>query len=148
NYLNNGAGYWDAKDDSDNAALDGPLPPTKGSDTLPSAPDPGFGSVKFAALDFNATNATVTLNGLKDSSSPFNNILFFQRRRNSNSASIQGNAGGGVSLNGTMYAKWANFKLAGGGKYNAQFVVGSMAVSGQADVTIQKSGKSFGLANQ
>jgi Flp pilus assembly protein TadG len=147
-YLDTSPGYWDAQDDSQNAQVDGPLPPTNGSDTLPAAPDPSFNKVSMASLNFNATNATVTLNGLKDSTSVFNNVLFFQRRRNTTAASIQGNAGVNVNLKGTMYAKWANFKVSGGGKYNAQFVVGSMAISGTADVTILKNGNSLGRANQ
>jgi hypothetical protein len=144
NYLDNGPGYWDTAD----GHLDGPLPPTNGPDQLPPPPDPQFGKVKFATVDINATNATVALNGLNEPGSPFNNVLFFQRRRNFNDVSIQGNAGVNVWLRGTMYAKWAGFKLAGGGKYDATFVVGNMAVSGQATVIIDSAGNSFGRANQ
>ncbi len=41
-----------------------------------------------------------------------------QRRRNMTGPSIQGNAGTNVKLTGTIYAKWANFKLSGGGVYD------------------------------
>ena len=50
-------------------------------------------------------------------------------------------------MTGTIYAKWANFDLSGQGEYNAQFVVGSMAISGNAIVTINATGKNFGKAN-
>jgi hypothetical protein len=51
-------------------------------------------------------------------------------------------------MTGMIYAKWANFHLAGGGMYNAQFVVGSMIVDGGATLTINAAGKNFGRANQ
>src|SRR5207245_1200456 len=119
------------------------------TNSLPSPPDPNFSKVDFATVTLNiGSAATVTLTGLSDSTSPFNGMLFFQRRRNQNDFSIQSNAGAGVSIGGTVYAKWANFKLSGGGKYNAQFLVGSMAVSGQATVVINATGKNRGKANQ
>jgi hypothetical protein len=52
-----------------------------------------------------------------------------------------------ANLTGTAYAKWAAFSLAGQGKYNAQFIVGSMSISGNATVTINARGKNFGKAN-
>ena len=41
----------------------------------------------------------------------FNGMLFYQRRLNTQTVNIQG-SGSSTKLNGTMYAKWANFKLA------------------------------------
>src|SRR5262245_714675 len=137
-------GFRDRTDDARDA-LDGTLPPTPEAG-LPPPTDPT--TPNFASFVSNATGATVNLTGLKDSSSPFDGILFFQRRRNTQDASIQGNAGAEVNLRGTIYAKWAKFKLAGGGKHDAQFVVGSMEISGQATVTINSTGKNFGRANQ
>jgi hypothetical protein len=146
NYLAGGSpGARDTADDAQ-AALDGPLPPTNAG-SIPSSTDPE-NNVRFATLDINATSATVTLTGLNDATSPHNGILFFQRRRNMNNAQIQGQAGVNVTLGGAIYAKWARFSLSGGGRYDAQFVVGSMSVSGQATVTILGTGDSFGLANQ
>jgi hypothetical protein len=52
-----------------------------------------------------------------------------------------------LSLTGTVYAKTAQVDLAGTGKFNAQFVVGSMQISGGATVTINAGGKDFGRAN-
>lgn len=145
NYLDNGPGSLDAADDAQ-SALDGPLPPTNGA--FPPSTDPNPNQVMFATMTLNATNANVHLTGLIDETSPFNGMLFFQRRRNTSTSSIQGKAGLEVNLNGTIYAKWANFQLAGEGRYDAQFVVGSMSIAGQAVVTINSTGKSFGNANQ
>jgi hypothetical protein len=140
NYLDNGAGYWDT--------LDGAVELDYGTDSLPPPPDPNFSTVRFATVDINATAASVHLTGLQDPNSPFDQLLFFQRRRNENTVQIQGVAGSDVTLGGGIYAKWAKFKLAGEGRYDAQFVVGSMQVTGQAIVTIHASGNNLGLANQ
>ena len=53
-----------------------------------------------------------------------------------------------VNLVGTIYAKWARFHLAGGGRYDSQFVVGSLDIAGQATLTINGTGKNRGTANQ
>ena len=80
-------------------------------------------------------------------SAEFDGMLFYQRRRNASTFSITGNASDG-SMTGTVYAKWALFQLAGSGSYDAQFIVGSLAASGGADITILAAGSQRGRANQ
>jgi hypothetical protein len=145
NFLDNTPGSRDATDDAQNA-LDGPLPPTNAASVPPST-DPQPNKVNFASLTVNS-GGNINLTGLNDASSPFNGVLFYQRRRNTNTASIQGLGGANVTLNGTIYSKWATFKLAGNGTYNAQFIVGSLSLAGGATYTINNTGKNFGLANQ
>lgn len=77
----------------------------------------------------------------------YDGMLFYQRRRDVQGLSIEGNAAEGA-LSGTLYAKWAPVKIAGQGTYNAQFVVGSMVITGTGDVTIQYAGKKVGKAPQ
>ncbi|HUT14607.1 MAG TPA: TadE family protein [Thermoguttaceae bacterium] len=79
--------------------------------------------------------------------SAFDGMLFYQRRRNTATADIQGNSEEG-DLSGTMYAKWARFKLAGQGTYDAQFFVGSLEVTGLGDVTLSYVGEKKGKAPQ
>lgn len=105
----------------------GLIPTALNKRQLPPATDPQFNSVKFATLDINATNATINLSGLNDASSRYHGLMIYHRRRNMNTAAIQGNAGANVHLSGAIYAKWANLKLSGGGRFDAQFVVGSMS---------------------
>jgi hypothetical protein len=108
-----------------------------------------------------STRGTLTLGGIKingctgtltpyinanNTNDPFNGILLYQRRWNTQQATIAG--GSTLAMTGMIYAKWANFHLAGGGMYNAQFVVGSMIVDGGATLTINAAGKNFGRANQ
>jgi len=141
-----GYGYWDIQDDALNNQLDRMMPPTYGPDAMPPAPDPGI--VNWATVDINITGGKVAFTGYQDANSRYNTMMFFQRRRNTSAAHIQGNAGNQVYLGGGIYARWANFALAGDSKYDAQFVVGSMSIAGQAVVTIQGSGKNYGIANQ
>lgn len=111
-------------------------------------------SSKFGGITING--GTVTMTPISDTSSPFFGMLFYQRRWNTTSASIAGNSSNlqlgpanptAANPVGTIYAKWANFQLSGTGKFNSQFVVGSMSISGGAAVTINSGGKSFGRAN-
>jgi Flp pilus assembly protein TadG len=103
------------------------------------------GSVSGATLSMSGS-PTVTLTPYNNASSPFNGMLLYQRRWNTSVPKLTGN-GTSVALTGTIYAKWANFDLAGQGTYSAQFVVGSLLLSGNGLVTINATGKNFGKAN-
>ncbi len=50
------------------------------------------------------------------------------------------------NLAGTLYAKWGDVKIAGQGTYDAQFVVGTMEITGLGDVTINYDGDNLGKA--
>jgi Flp pilus assembly protein TadG len=107
-------------------------------------------NVRWSSMTINASGP-VNFYPLADTNTPanFTGILFYQRPRNTTAASIQGGgSSNNVSLNGTIYARWAQFKMAGGGRYNAQFIVGSFNISGQATLTINGNGKNLGLANE
>ncbi len=75
----------------------------------------------------------------------FDGMLFYQRRRNAANLSIEGDLAD-AKLAGTLYAKWAEVKVAGGGRYDAQFVVGSLYVMGHADLIIDYKGSLLGKA--
>lgn len=114
------------------------------------APDNSDGSTTPATINgiggaFQITGGTVSLLPLTDAGSPFNGLLFYQRRFNTNTATVSGS--GNLNLQGTLYAKWAQFHLSGQGSYQAQFIVGSMAIDGGATVTINAAGKNLGKAN-
>jgi Flp pilus assembly protein TadG len=114
-----------------------------------------------AKLGSVAINAGLTFSPLKTSSyaygtlydgaqavsNQFDGMLFFQRRRNTETISISGNAADGT-LEGTLYAKWARFQVTGQGTYDAQFVAGSLSVTGQGDITILSAGGGLGRANE
>jgi hypothetical protein len=123
-----------------------------GSDYISDGtPDSSDGST--LGTDSNATYGSVTFGGNGSinlnppTSGTFNGILFYQRRWNNSTDSVGGN-GTTVNLGGTIYNKWGNFTLAGQGQYNAEFIVGSLSVSGGAAVTINAAGKNLGLLNQ
>jgi hypothetical protein len=124
-----------------------------GSDYASSgSPDSADGST--LGTDSSANFGQVAINGgvvnlspISNSSSPFDGILFYQRRWNTQDVSVGGNSNT-VNLTGTLYDKWGNFILAGQGQYNAEFVVASMTISGNAAVTINATGKNLGRVNQ
>jgi Flp pilus assembly protein TadG len=124
-----------------------------GSDYVSSgSPDSSDGNT--LGTDSNANFGSVAINGgnvnlspISSSSSPFFGILFYQRRWNTIDLSVGGNSNT-VNLTGTVYDKWGNLTLSGQGQYNAEFVVGSMSISGGAAVTINASGKNQGRVNQ
>lgn len=130
---------------SDYDALDG-SPDTLDGDAPPNPPnDVNFGNVKI--------NADMQFNGIDTStyayspavSDEFDGMLFYQRRWNDASMQIEGDSDTG-SLSGTLYSKWGDVKLAGQGTYDAQFIVGSMDITGQGDVTINYDGDNLGKA--
>lgn len=137
-------GHWDRSDDDLNSRLDGPLPPTRGADELPPPPD-DLSVVTFARATLKPNGGFLKLTGYTDA--VYDNISFFQRRRNMHAATIEAKSGPDVQLGGTMYARWARFNLAGGGRFDAQFIVGSLDISGQAELTINGSGQNRGSAN-
>lgn len=98
-------------------------------------------------ISYTATHGTYTPPATAANISAYNGMLFFQRRRSTQTIAING-GGTAAALSGTMYAKWANFTLAGQGAYDAQFVAGSISITGLADVTVLSAGKARGKANQ
>jgi hypothetical protein len=116
-------------------------PDTNDGSTLGSDPlNPNTGQIAI-------NGGTVNLSPITNSGSPFVGMLFYQRRWNTQDVGVGGNSNT-VNLSGTLYDKWGNFTLAGQGRYDAQFVVGSMSVSGNAAVTINATGKLTGRLNQ
>ncbi len=78
-------------------------------------------------------------------SEDFHGMLFYQRRWSDADFQIQGNSESG-DLTGTLYAKRGDVKISGQGTYDAQFVVGSLTVTGQGDVTVNYTGDNLGRA--
>jgi Flp pilus assembly protein TadG len=112
-----------------------------------SGQDTGSGNSKFGGI--NISGSGVSFSGLNDSSSPYNGMLFFMDRSNTGNStstiSIQGGSSG-ATVTGVTYAPTANLQVSGSGSWNSQFLVNSMSVSGQGNVTIQFSGQNQGLA--
>jgi Flp pilus assembly protein TadG len=119
----------------------GGTPDSNDGNTLGTDNNANFGAVSIGG------SASVTLSPINNAGSPFNGILFYQRRWNTQGASIGGNTST-LNLTGTIYDKWGTFTLAGQGAYNAEFVVGSLSISGGAAVTINATGKNLGRVNQ
>lgn len=133
-YLLGRPGYYDE--------LDGPVDADPSRAWLSPAPDPNPDSMHFAGLEINLNrNGRVNLSGLSESNSPFQDMVVYQRRRNTRSAELEG----AISLSGTMYAKWANVRL-GQGSYRAQLIVGSVTVPSGDTVTVGGGGEARATA--
>ena len=138
---------------------DSGLPDTNDGDRVPAGywkqggveddPKSYFGGITINS-DVHATPIdTETYAYAEPGIATFNGMLFYQRRRNSEALNIEGKLEvPEAQLSGTLYAKWANININGGGRYDAQFVVGSMYVAGHADLIIDYTGKKLGKAPQ
>lgn len=62
-------------------------------------------------------------------------MMFYQRRHNTQTLKITGNTSD-TSLTGTFYGKWMPLDISGQGKYDAQFVIASMKVTGSGTVEV------------
>lgn len=148
-YLSPSPGYYDNLDGGVNLNSDGW--------TVPWPPDPNFTTMAFAQLRINTTNATINLSGLSDNSSPFNNVLFFQRRRPPYDYSpyspaygfqlVNGGTATVFNLSGFAYCKWGGCIL-GQGTYGAHFTVGTMTINSGATATINTGTTNYGAAKQ
>jgi hypothetical protein len=118
-----------------------------GGTAPPKNPGVNLGGINVNGnLNGSATVNLTPYSNANNANDPFNGLLLYQRRWNNSTAAIGGNSSN-TAFSGTLYAKWANFQLSGSGNFNAQFIVGSMAITGQATVTINATGKKQGRAN-
>jgi hypothetical protein len=124
-----------------------------GADYNPATgnPDPYDGT--YLGTDANATFGAVTisspnvnLQAMTGTGSPFDGLLIYQRRWNTQPLSIQ--AAANLNLGGTIYAKWAPLNLSGQGQFNAQSIVGSVKAALSGDITIDYGGRELGQANE
>lgn len=82
--------------------------------------------------------SSARISGLDDPSSPFHEMLIFQRRIDRRPIVIEAQQLlGGGHISGTIYAKWAHVTfLAGAGSYDLRFVAGTMRVLTLLETTI------------
>jgi hypothetical protein len=126
-----------APDNSDPLDLLNQTPPTVTGDNFG-----GFGlntSITLTPINtglYSYSNAAI---------SAFNGVVFYQRRANTQSATLGGSGGSSV-LSGTMYGKWASLSYAGNGTTSAQFVFSSINLTGNGTITIQTVGATVGSA--
>lgn len=131
-FYNTGANYNVTNGAPDSGDL-GTTPPTSAT-TL-------FGSTaintSFRTSPINTTqyNYASLYPGAKAVSREFDGMMFYQRRHNTQVLKITGNTSA-TSLTGTFYGKWMPLDISGQGKYDAQFVISNMSVSGSGTVEV------------
>jgi hypothetical protein len=110
-----------------------------GSNAPPASGNATFGSVSITG------NAMLNVTPYTTVNSPFDGLVFYQRRLNTQPLTLSGNGSSDV-LKGTVYAKWAALDLSGNGTFNSQFVVQSVNLNGNGnltlDITNQQTAKS------
>jgi hypothetical protein len=129
---------------------DGETPPPGNSDLEDGAMLGSFSlnrGMKFSPLDTTKYDYASLYNGAKHVSERLNGMTYYQRRRSKQGLSISGNSSD-ADISGTWYAKWAPLSISGNGSYDAQFIVGSISLSGNGTIVLQGAGKNRGKANQ
>lgn len=107
---------------------------------------PAGGSATFGALSISG-NGSLNLAALSNSASPYDGMLFYQRRLNTQPIDLSGNAALN-SMRGTIYAKWATVDLSGNGSINTQFAVGQLNFSGNGHLVIDTADQHLADADQ
>lgn len=107
-------------------------------------PPPATGNPTFGQLSISG-NALLNVTPYANPSSPFDGLVFYQRRHNTQPLKLAGNGSSDV-MEGTVYAKWADLDLSGNGTFNSQFVVRTLELTGNGtltlDITNQHTAKS------
>lgn len=118
------------------------LPDSGDGDSSP----PASGSATFGSVSITG-NGTLHLTSYTNSSSPFDGMVFYQRRLNTQPLNLAGN-GTADLLGGTVYAKWAMLNLSGNGTFNTQFIVSSVVLTGNGTVTIDTVNQHLSRSDQ
>ena len=118
---------------------------------LPDASDgasapPAAGSATFGAVSISG-NALLDLTPYSNTSSPFDGMVLYQRRLNTQPLRLSGNGASDI-LAGTVYAKWAPLDLSGNGTFNSQFVVQRLDISGNGTLTLDLTGQHLARSDQ
>ncbi|MBI1324651.1 hypothetical protein GC170_15895 [bacterium] len=124
-------------------ALDGPVNPTVAipvSESDCSLPPnlTGESNPIYGVVNITSNDQTVQLTGIKDPASPYNNMLFFQRRRNQETVNINPRGLTPSLFHGIIYAKWAPLFIGSNGvvSFNNPVAVGSFMLGGGGQMLI------------
>lgn len=106
---------------------------------------PASSSTTFGSLNL-AGSGVINLTPINNSSSAFNGMGFYQRRLNTQPYIQSGYTT--APFKGTIYAKWSQVQLNGSASYSAQFVVGSVRITGGTSITVDATGQPLAKVSQ
>ncbi|HUY87709.1 MAG TPA: pilus assembly protein TadG-related protein [Pirellulales bacterium] len=112
-----------------------------GSSLPPAGGNPAFGALSITG------NGSLNLTSYANSASPYDGLLFYQRRLNTQPIDLSGNASVD-SMQGTVYAKYALINLSGNGTMNTQFAVDSVIFTGNGTLTIDDANQRVADSDQ
>lgn len=110
-----------------------------------SSSPPASGSATFGAVSITG-NALLNVTPYTNASSPFDGMVLYQRRLNTQPIKIAGNGSSDV-LKGTVYAKWAALDLSGNGTFNSQYFVQSLNLTGNGTLTLDYTNQHIAKAD-
>lgn len=125
-------------------ALDGPvnpvvaMPVAEADCGLPPNTTGESGNVIYGEVNITSNGQTIRLTGIDNPSSPFHNMLFFQRRRSRETVTINPRGSPQAIVHGIIYAKWAPLSIGNNGEvsFNNPVAVGSFSLGGGGDMNI------------
>jgi Flp pilus assembly protein TadG len=149
NVILSGSGVMIYNTGSDYTASSGAPDNTDPLDLL-NTTTPTASGVNFGGFSLNSSITLTPINTALYSYSnaaiaSFNGMVFYQRRANTQNASLTG-GGGSSQISGTMYAKYSTLSYSGNGTTSAQFVFSSINLTGNGTITIQTVGATVGQA--
>jgi Flp pilus assembly protein TadG len=107
---------------------------------------PASGGATFGAVKL-FEGGKIDFTGINNSASPFNGMVYYQRRLNTSEIDFSGYSPL-TPFKGTVYAKWANLKITGSRDLKAQFVVRSVRIDGGTSITVDTAGQSLAKVYQ
>ena len=107
---------------------------------------PAAGSATFGGLTL-AGSGIINLTPINNASSVFNGMGYYQRRLNTQPF-VQTGASSIAPFKGTIYAKWSQVQLYGSSTYSAQFIVGSVHISGGTSINVDATGQNLAKVAQ
>ena len=118
---------------------------------LPDALDlnqspPASGSATFGSLNL-AGSGLLNITPINNTSSPFYGMAYYQRRLNTKPF-IQSGYTVIPPFKGTIYAKWSQVQLYGSSAYSAQFIVGSVHITGGTSISVDPTGTPLAKVSQ
>ncbi len=95
-------------------------------------------NVIYGAVNITSNSETIRLTGINDPSSPYDNMLFFQRRRNTEQLQINPRGSIPAIVHGIIYAKWAELFIGNNGivNFDNPVAVGRFTLGGGGQMII------------
>ena len=107
---------------------------------------PASDNTTFGGLNLTGSGL-LNITPITNTSSPFYGMAYYQRRLNTQPF-VQSGYTVIPPFKGTIYAKWSQVQLNGSSSYSAQFLVGSVHITGGTSITVDPTGVALAKVSQ